>query len=311
MPTVLVVDDSAVDRRLVGGLLSRSPGLTVEFAANGEEALQKIDAAAPALVVTDLIMPGMNGLDLVSSIHRQYPRVPIILMTGKGSEEIAVEALHAGATSYVPKSALHQLLQETVLDVLAVSRDKRSQEQLLGCLKHGDFTFALSNDPTLIPSLIDYVQTLLRSIGLCDESDLIRICIALEESLRNGMYHGNLELTSEQREGDSDAYQALLAERTTTAPYANRRLTVNVRVASDQAQFVVRDEGRGFDPTKLPDPTDPENIEKVSGRGLLLMKTFMDEVRFNAEGNEVTMIKRSSHSQPVAQAESADAPTGG
>ena len=54
--------------------------------------------------------------------------------------------------------------------------------------------------------------------------------------------------------------------------------------------FFVRDEGPGFDPNKLPDPTDPANLEKVSGRGLLLMKTFMDEVTFNATGNQVTMV---------------------
>jgi CheY-like chemotaxis protein/anti-sigma regulatory factor (Ser/Thr protein kinase) len=311
MPTILVVDDSAVDRRLVGGLLSRSPGLVVEFATSGDEALEKIAASSPALVLTDLVMPGMSGLDLVSKIHNQYPRLPIILMTGKGSEEIAVDALRAGATSYVPKSSLHALLQETVSDVLAMVRDKRSQEQLLGCLKFGNFTFSLGNDPSLIPSLIDYVQTLLRSIGLCDESDGVRICIALEEALRNGMYHGNLELTSEQREGDPDIYQALLAERTNTPPYSDRQLIVTIKVAASEAQFVVRDQGRGFDPTKLPDPTDPENLEKVSGRGLLLMKTFMDEVRFNDEGNEVTMIKRCSLPATVPQPEAADAPTGG
>ena len=46
------------------------------------------------------------------------------------------------------------------------------------------------------------------------------------------------------------------------------------------------------DPKKLPDPTDPENLEKVSGRGLLLMRTFMDEVSFNSTGNQVTMVKK-------------------
>ena len=267
MPTVLVVDDSAVDRRLVGGLLSRSPDLLVEFAANGDEALEKIAASPPTLVVTDLVMPGMSGLDLVSAIHRQYPRIPIVLMTGRGSEEIAVDALHAGATSYVPKSALHQLLQQTVLDVLAVVRDKRSQEQLLGCLKDGDFTFALTNDPALIPSLIDYVQTLLRSIGLCDESDLIRICIALEEALRNGMYHGNLALTSEQREGDPDAYQALIAERMTTPPFSERKLHVTVRVTRDQARFAVRDEARVSIPTTCPIRPIRKTSKKSAGAG--------------------------------------------
>ncbi len=55
--------------------------------------------------------------------------------------------------------------------------------------------------------------------------------------------------------------------------------------------FVVRDEGQGFDPALLPDPTDPVNLERVSGRGLLLIQTFMDRVEHNARGNEITMVK--------------------
>src|SRR5262249_39716448 len=106
--------------------------------------------------------------------------------------------------------------------------------------------------------------------------------------------HGNLELTSEQREGDQEVYQQLIDERTGKEPFASRQLTVAIEITPSQGQFVIRDQGRGFDPAKLPDPTDPENLEKVSGRGLLLMRTFMDEVTFNDTGNEVTMIKRSS-----------------
>jgi anti-sigma regulatory factor (Ser/Thr protein kinase) len=56
----------------------------------------------------------------------------------------------------------------------------------------------------------------------------------------------------------------------------------------------MRDEGPGFDPKELPDPTDPENLLKLSGRGILLMRTFMDDVKFNDRGNEVTMVKRRS-----------------
>jgi len=56
--------------------------------------------------------------------------------------------------------------------------------------------------------------------------------------------------------------------------------------------IVVRDDGPGFDPAEVPDPTVPEMLERASGRGMLLMRTFMDEVRYNKAGNEVTMIKR-------------------
>jgi anti-sigma regulatory factor (Ser/Thr protein kinase) len=57
------------------------------------------------------------------------------------------------------------------------------------------------------------------------------------------------------------------------------------------ARFVIRDEGPGFDPHKVPDPTDPENLERESGRGLLLMRSFMDSVAYNPTGNEVTLVK--------------------
>ncbi len=291
MPTVLVVDDSAVDRRLVGGMLAKSPGIDVDFASDGKEALRKVQASPPALVITDLVMPEMDGLELVSAIVSQYPQVPVILMTGKGSEDIAVKALQAGAASYVPKTALHHLLVETVTDVLAMTKNIFMRQRLIEFLKTGRFAFVLANDADMIPTLISYVQNIVISIGLCDEADVIRVCIALEEALRNAMFHGNLEITSEQREGDASVYAELLANRTSQDPWQGRRLHVEVSVSKERGVFVVRDQGPGFDPTKLPDPTDPANLEKVSGRGLLLMRTFMDDVQFNATGNEVTMIK--------------------
>ena len=294
MATVLVVDDAAVDRKLVGGLLKREAGLTVEFAESGDEAITRLATLRPDLIVTDLVMPGMSGLDLVAQVTEQYPQIPIILMTGKGSEEVAVQALRAGAASYVPKSVLHQHLLSTVQDVLEMVQQRHSHARLMGCLKRGQFQFSLGNDAALIPSLINYVQSLVSSIGLCGEADVIRVCIALEEALRNAIYHGNLELTSDQREGDPTTYQELIEDRAGREPYASRTLAVTVEVTPTSGRFVVRDQGPGFDPKKLPDPTDPENLEKVSGRGLLLMRTFMDEVSFNETGNQVTMVKRSS-----------------
>lgn len=294
MPKVLVVDDAAVDRKLVGGLLSRSGRLTVEFAVDGTEALARIEADRPAIVVTDLVMPGMSGLDLVAQITNQYRGLPVILMTGKGSEDTAVKALRAGAASYVPKSALHQYLEQTVEDVLVVANQSRSHERLMDSLKSGRFVFTLGSDADLIPSLVNYVQNVVCSLGLCDDADAIRVCIALEEAMRNAIFHGNLELTSEQREGDVELYQTLVEERLVRDPYKERKLIVTVDVTPTSGTFIIRDQGPGFDPRKLPDPTDPANLEKVSGRGLLLMRTFMDEVKFNDSGNQVTMVKRSS-----------------
>jgi CheY-like chemotaxis protein/anti-sigma regulatory factor (Ser/Thr protein kinase) len=292
MPLILVVDDSAVDRKLVAGLLAKGESLEIELAASGEEALVRLERSRPALIVTDLVMPGISGLELVARVTERYPEIPVILMTGKGSEEIAVKALQGGAASYVPKSALHQHLLTTVQDVLDMVRERTSHARLMGCLKRGQFQFVLGNDASLIPTLINHVQSLVSSVGLCDDANVIRVCIALEEALRNALFHGNLELTSEQREGDAAEYQRLVDERRTAGPYAQRELAITVEVTPTSGKFVIRDQGPGFDPAKLPDPTDPANLERVSGRGLLLMRTFMDEVLFNPDGNEVTMLKR-------------------
>ena len=104
MTTVLVVDDSAVDRRLIGGLLERDDRLTVDYAENGSAALAKIREQPPDVIVTDLQMPQINGLDLVRAVSIHHSDIPVILMTAHGSEELAVAALEQGAASYVAKS---------------------------------------------------------------------------------------------------------------------------------------------------------------------------------------------------------------
>ena len=109
---------------------------------------------------------------------------------------------------------------------------------------------------------------------------------------------GNLEtaLISNEllqlRERDDQAYYALVRQRAAQDPYRKRRMHVEARLSRDEATFMVRDEGVGFDPGSLPDPTDPANLEKASGRGVLLMRTFMDEVEFNDVGNEVKLTKK-------------------
>jgi anti-sigma regulatory factor (Ser/Thr protein kinase) len=74
-------------------------------------------------------------------------------------------------------------------------------------------------------------------------------------------------------------------------PYQSRRVVIEVSLTVDKGVFVVRDQGPGFDPYSLPDPTAAQQIERCSGRGLLLIRTFMDEISFNPSGNELTLTK--------------------
>lgn len=292
MSSVLIVDDSAIDRHLAGALLEKSHHSTVMYASHGREALECMRKRTPDIVVTDLQMPEMNGLDLVSEVRCHFPLVPVVLMTAQGSEDIAVKALQKGAASYLPKSRLAQALLETVENVLAVARADRDQGKLEQCLARCSWSFVIPNDNSLIAPLVDRARHDICRVGLCDETVRTRLGIALHEALINAIDHGNLELTSELREKDDVEYHRLAEERRKAVPYRDRRVFVRFEVTPQQVTYAVRDEGPGFDPSCLPDPTDPANLERVCGRGLLLIRTFMDEVRHNPSGNEVTMIKR-------------------
>ena len=292
MTTVLIVDDSAVDRRLAQGLLEKGGEMSFAFAANGKEAIEQLQVSPPDIVLTDLQMPEMNGLELVRAVREKYPLIPVILMTAQGSEEIAVQALSCGAASYVPKAKLAKELHATLESVLATARSQRRNERLMDCVSRTQWSFVINNDPTLVAAVVDHLQQYIARLGLCDETGRIRVAIALEEALVNAVYHGNLEISSDLRESDMNAYYALAEQRRQEEPYRSRVVHIDATIARHEATFIVRDSGPGFDPGALPDPTDPANLEKLSGRGLLLIRTFMDEVRHNAAGNEITMIKR-------------------
>ena len=291
MATVLVVDDSAVDRIRVEKLLAKS-GLGVRSATGGREALDYLKREPPDLVLTDMQMPEMDGLQLVEEIRAKHPAIPVILMTAHGSEEIAVTALQKGAASYVPKRNLARDLAETIASILEMAKAGRNQQQLLQSLVSTESHFILDNDTALIPSLIGHLENNLKRMKLCDENGLIRVAVALREALINAIHHGNLEIGSDLREKDDKQYYRLVQERRQQEPYQDRRVHVYAKESHRDAVYVIRDEGRGFDPSTLPDPTDPANLEKISGRGLLLIRTFMDEVHHNQAGNEITMVKR-------------------
>ncbi len=293
MSTILVVDDSLIDRRLVAGILGSEPSFDVRFANDGVKALDDMDGFLPDAVVTDLIMPEMDGLELVRAVRGRYAHIPVILMTSQGNEKIAVEALESGAASYVPKRQLAYELVDTMRHVLALSSQKRSHERLMSGLTRSQATFALPNDSTLITSLVSHLQDNVAQMGICDDAERIRFGVALEEALVNAMYHGNLEVDSELKEDDHEAYDALVRKRRQESPFCDRRIHVETDMSKSQAVVSVADDGPGFNPRMLPDPTDPENLDRVSGRGVLLMRTFMDEIEFNENGNRVTMVKRS------------------
>jgi CheY-like chemotaxis protein/anti-sigma regulatory factor (Ser/Thr protein kinase) len=287
-----VADDSVLEQRYVGRILEGHGGWRVAFARNGEDALEMISRVAPALVLTDMKMPRMDGLMLVEKARERFPLVPVVLMTGSGSERIAVAALKAGAADYVPKQALAFDLAPVLERVLSAGQAEHRRYKILRGMTRRSSQFVFENDPALVPPLVAQLREDLIEIGLCDVTSAMRAGVALEEALLNAVYHGNLEVSSDLRQNGDEDFHRLARDRRAQEPYASRRVRVTARLTPARATFVIADQGPGFDVANIPDPTDPRFLERPSGRGVLLMRTFMDEVRYNAAGNRVTLVKR-------------------
>jgi serine/threonine-protein kinase RsbW len=112
-------------------------------------------------------------------------------------------------------------------------------------------------------------EALLRQVALrgYDEAAKFAIKLALEEALNNAIKHGN-------------GFDAA------------KPIEVQFDVDARRVLITITDKGQGFDPDLVPDPTLDENLEKPCGRGIMLMRAYMDEIRFNEKGNQVHMIKR-------------------
>lgn len=292
--TVLIVDDLPMHRQIAISLFQKMGNWTIVEAENGVDALARLRSTPVQLVLTDMLMEPMGGLELTQAVRAEYPAVPVILMTDHGNEDVAIQALQAGAAHYVPKKHLTSHLAETVDQVMTLSQAKTSQQRILETISQMETQYVLENDITLVAPLVAHLEENLGRMRLCEPSGLILIGVALHEAITNAIFHGNLELSSSLKEESEKAYYDLANKRRQEEPFAPRRVQITATLSRTQATFIIRDQGPGFDRSTLPDPTDPENMGKISGRGLLLIQTFMDRVDYNDKGNEITMIKNRS-----------------
>ncbi|REJ73954.1 MAG: ATP-binding protein [Planctomycetota bacterium] len=152
--------------------------------------------------------------------------------------------------------------------------------------------FELENDPAGVSAVVNAVVEEVRRISRPDGSEDVRLRVALEEALVNAVVHGNLEVSSDLREAGDGSYERLIDRRRHQAKYRDRRVRLTCELRRDEAVFVVRDEGGGFDADRLPDPRESDRMQRAGGRGVFLMRTLMDAVEYSVQGTVVTMRKR-------------------
>ncbi len=295
MSKILLVEDSATQAMQMK-LLLESASHTVTCVDDGTVALEHLADGFNELVVTDLELPLLSGLELIKKMQADFPQIPAVLVTAQGSERLAAEALKHGAAAYVPKSLLTEMLLGTVENVLGVLRTDQSYAELIDHLTENRLIFDLPCNPAFIEPVIDLTMHMAAGMELLSGTDRHRVSIALKHVLSNAFFRGNLELTHAQwREHcDNQENQDLVQQRLHQAPFKNRKVHFDARLMRDTLRVTVRDEGHGFDVNKQTHLNPAQAMDADHGRGLVLIHSFMDKVTYNEKGNEVTLVKHCS-----------------
>lgn len=291
MPSVLVVEDSLTQSTQIR-LMLKSAEFEVYVAENGREALEVLENHRPDVVLTDMQMPEMDGLQLVEAVRDRYPHLPVVLMTQHGSEAIALDALRQGAASYLPKNQLQHHMVATLDDILESARMAHRQEWIQRRRFRTEIQYRLENDPALIAPLSAQIEQELADQHFANPTTRRQMGVALRKALDNAIFHGNLELCDDDRKDGELFYRDLAEQRRTKRPWCERNVWVTVILDEAEATFIVRDEGPGFDVPQTLESHESIHLDEMRGSGLLLIRTFMDQVEHNPLGNEITMRKR-------------------
>ena len=257
---ILIVDNNDELRLLLEDVLGQ---LGHEVVVTGErgKALRRDDLDSFDLIISDLSEAEVNG-EPISEHHRKHLVTP--LSTHGLSPEI-IKAFKMGAANYLRSPYDRDEMREIVEKTLAYKLRYVDDPQVLSHV-HEKIEFELPSDLALMNGVLEYLQERVAKLGLI-KPERSNLFVALDEAFVNAVKHGN--------KNDPTKLVRITAELT-----------------PQEASFTVEDEGEGFDINQIPDPCDPANLFRTSGRGVLLIYNIMDEVEYNAQGNRVKMIKR-------------------
>ena len=261
---ILIVDDNDELRAVLEEAL-RELGHEVVAIGDRANALAREDLEDFDLIISDLTDDEDSGVQLLSEIKRKRLMVPVVVSSDEAQQPGVVKAFKMGAVNYLrspyDKEELCNIVEKTLAYKLRFVDDLRVLPYV-----HEKIEFELPSDVSLMNGVLQYLIERVAKLGVI-KPERSNLFIALDEAFVNAVKHGN--------KNDPTKLVRITAE-----------------LSPKEARFTVEDEGEGFDVEQIPDPRDPDNLFKASGRGVLLIYNIMDKVEYNARGNRLTMVKR-------------------
>ncbi len=245
--------------------------LKAAFSADGHET-KTVDSRSDALAINRL-----EGYDLIVTDldvdHSQIGRVsngnsPVATCLPEPPESAIcehVKAFKLCATNFRRDEFDEEELKSLVETILGYKLSHVDDEEFVRQI-HEKIEFELPSSISPMHSILEYLIKRVEKLGVIDSASS-NLFVALDEAFVNAVKHGN-------------KYDA------------GKLIRITAELSPHEASFTVEDEGEGFDVSSIPDPLDPENLFKTSGRGVLFIFNIMDEVKYNDRGNRLTMVKK-------------------
>lgn len=293
--SILIVDDEEIIRNVLRRKLEQTTAYRVFTADDGVVALEMFKEHPVDLVISDLLMKEMNGIELLRNLKAIEPGIPVIIITGYGTLDDAIEAIHLGAEDFIKKPFDINEVLETIDKTFRKMAEEADQREIIKFIAHEDVNLEVPNEFDLLNTVINYIFSHLRARWLVSDEDLHDVKVCLYEALTNAFEHGNLDISGETKtkylEHGQQEWRDYLLQRMEDPDNKSKKIRVNLVISEEEMEVAIRDEGPGFDHRARTHNADPEELFRSSGRGLLLIQSLMDGVAFNESGNEVRMKK--------------------
>ena len=261
---ILIIDDEEEIRSSLSKIVEKLDLIPLT-AQDGLEALNLLKSKKIDLVITDLMMPQMDGLRFIVKSREINPRIPIAVISGYGDAKNVTFALTRGAFNFITKPFTIKEVENVIRKGLRLRELFLDTDKLLQNVRN-QTEIVIPSYLHLLPSVILYIIKECQWRGIDNENVLNNISVCTGEILTNALVHGNKK-------------------------DPKKKISVTLNFDIGKFTLTVKDEGKGFDVKKFSRQPKGNQLDIPNKRGLFIIKYLMDEVSFNEKGNELTTTK--------------------
>jgi DNA-binding response OmpR family regulator len=289
-----VVDDAVTDRTLLASL-SRRRGFAVVEVSDGRSALECARRLQPDVILLDIGLPDVNGLAVLADIREETPLLPVVIVSSSDDAAYVQDALDLGAVNFVKKPIEAEEFRFVLDRIYRALREESDLREVLTRIVERRTVMTCPSQPGGLSQVVTYLGRELKNHYPGYVLPLADIKLALFEALANAMEHGNLEISFAEKSAAmsvSGGMEVLMRERMADPTRSRRAVHLTAIYSNDQVEYRIRDEGLGFDPEEFQKERALADTTALHGRGLALIRHYMDDVRWNPQGNEIRMVRK-------------------